>query len=91
MEAAQPGPVFMIVDCPTVHYVSSLVTNDLFSQHWAEGYKPTPVVMVHLTPLELFQHHPEYTEWRKRFNLIIVIFKLAISAMVSTVVYFFYN
>lgn len=61
----QPGPVFIIIDCPTLAFISSLVSNERLSQYWEEGPCETPVVIVHLTPMRVFQSK-EYEEWRKR-------------------------
>lgn len=66
----RPGPVFIIIDCPTLAFIPSLVSNKRLQQHcesqyWEEGPKKTPVVMVHLTPMEVFQSK-EYEAWRKR-------------------------
>jgi len=62
----------MIIDCPTVAFISSLVSNKQLSKHWENQYwdekpneTPAPVVMVHLTPMTVFQSK-EYEEWRKR-------------------------
>ena len=66
----QPGPVFIIIDCPTLAFIPSLVSNKRLCQHWEGQYwdenpKSTPVVMAHLTPMRVFQSK-EYEEWRKR-------------------------
>jgi len=68
----QPGPVFIIIDCPTLAFIPSLVSNKRLRQHWEgqyweEGPNRTPVVMVHLTPMRVFQSK-EYEVWRKRFG-----------------------
>ena len=67
----RPGPVFIIIDCPTLAFMPSLVSNKRLQQHWEsqyweEGPKKTPVVIVHLTPMEVFQSK-EYEVWRKRW------------------------
>ena len=66
----QPGPVFIVIDCPTLAFIPSLVSNKRLRQHWEgqyweEGPNRTPVVMVHLTPMRVFQNK-EYEKWRKR-------------------------
>ncbi|XP_078348561.1 zinc phosphodiesterase ELAC protein 2-like [Oculina patagonica] len=63
----QLGPVFIIVDCPTPMFISSLVSNEHLRQYWEEGPCVTPAVIVHLTPMNIFQSE-EYEEWRKRFG-----------------------
>ena len=65
MEASQTGPVFMIIECPTVSYISSLVANVQLSQYWDGGLHVTPVIIVHLTPMIVFENE-EYKQWRNR-------------------------
>ena len=65
MEACQPGPVFMIIDCPTVEYMSSLVCNEQLSQYLDGQSHDTPVLIVHLTPMRVFESE-QYKQWRNR-------------------------
>ena len=65
MEANQPGPLFMIIECPTVDYIPSLVTNKQLNQLWEENSHVTPAVIVHLTPMIVFENE-EYKQWRER-------------------------
>lgn len=67
MEASQTGPVFMIIECPTVSYISSLVANVQLSQYWDGGSHVTPAIIVHLTPMIVFENE-EYKQWRNRFG-----------------------
>lgn len=67
MGPCQPGPVFMIIDCPSVDFMSSLECNKQLSRHCEEGAYPTPVIIVHLTPMSVFRSH-EYEKWRNRFG-----------------------
>ena len=65
MEANQPGPLFMIIECPAVDYIPSLVTNKQLNQLWEENSHVTPAVIVHLTPMIVFENE-EYKQWRER-------------------------
>ena len=69
MGPCQPGPVFMIIDCPSVDFMSSLECNKQLSRHCEEGAYPTPVIIVHLTPMSVFRSH-EYEKWRNRLQLV---------------------
>lgn len=66
MGPSQPGPVFMIIDCPSMDFISSLVGNEHLSRHFEEGSCPTATIIIHLTPMSVFESH-EYVEWRNRF------------------------
>ncbi|XP_015768967.1 PREDICTED: zinc phosphodiesterase ELAC protein 2-like [Acropora digitifera] len=66
MGPSQPGPVFLIIDCPSTDFISSLVSNEHLSRHFEEGSCPTAVIIIHLTPMSVFESH-EYVEWRNRF------------------------
>lgn len=68
MGPCQPGPVFIIIDCPTVDYIPSLMSNEQLSRHHEGGSCATPVVIVHLTPMSVFQNG-EYEMWRNRWEL----------------------
>ena len=65
MEANQSGPLFMIIECPAVDYIPSLVTNKQLNQYWEENSHVTPAVIVHLTPMIVFENE-EYKQWRER-------------------------
>ncbi|CAH3015232.1 unnamed protein product [Porites evermanni] len=65
MEANQPGPLFMIIECPSVDYIPSLVTNKQLNQYWEENTRVMPAVIVHLTPMIVFENE-EYKQWRER-------------------------
>ena len=66
MGPSQPGPVFLIIDCPSTDFISSLVSNEHLSRHFEEGSCPTAVIIIHLTPMSVFESH-EYVEWKNRF------------------------
>ncbi|XP_067043243.1 zinc phosphodiesterase ELAC protein 2-like isoform X1 [Acropora muricata] len=67
MGPSQPGPVFLIIDCPSTDFISSLVSNEHLSRHFEDGSCPTAVIIIHLTPMSVFESH-EYVEWRNRFG-----------------------
>ena len=75
MGPCQPGSVFIIIECPTAEFISSLVSNEQLRKYWEEGPCTTPVVIVHLTPMAVFQNK-EYEDWMKRLGVYIVVFIL---------------
>ncbi|KAJ7372606.1 Zinc phosphodiesterase ELAC protein 2 [Desmophyllum pertusum] len=66
MGPSEPGPVFMIIDCLS-NFLPSLMSNKQLQQYWEKGPFMTPVVIVHLIPMRVFQS-TEYEEWMKRFG-----------------------
>lgn len=67
MGPAQPGSVFLIIECPTVAFIQFLVSNEQLKKYWEQGPCLTPVIIVHLTPMAIFQSK-EYEHWRKGFG-----------------------
>ena len=55
----------MIIECPTVGHIPSLVTNKQLNQYWEENTHVMPAVIVHLTPMIVFENE-EYKQWRQR-------------------------
>ena len=62
MGPSQPGSVFLIIECPTVAFIPSLVSNEKLKKYWEGGPNFTPVIIVHLTPMDVFQNE-EYKDW----------------------------
>ncbi|KAG0198567.1 Zinc phosphodiesterase ELAC protein 2 [Mortierella sp. GBA30] len=71
ISGARPGRVFMVIDCPTVEYVSELVRAKEFErfQDSASGSsdKLTAACIVHLGDHSIL-NHPDYKAWMQRFG-----------------------
>ncbi|KAL3273587.1 hypothetical protein HHI36_015020 [Cryptolaemus montrouzieri] len=67
-EPDDPGPIFIVVDCPTEEYISSLIDNDVFKkyQKFAENDEDAASVVVHFTPKRVMDD-PRYQSWMKSF------------------------
>lgn len=72
MGPSQPGSVFLIIECPTVAFIPSLVSNEQLKKYWEGGPNLTPVIIVHLTPMNVFQNE-EYKDWMKGLVVFIVV------------------
>uniref|UniRef100_T1J1X8 Zinc phosphodiesterase ELAC protein 2 n=1 Tax=Strigamia maritima TaxID=126957 RepID=T1J1X8_STRMM len=56
-----PPISFIIVDCPSVEFLDSLLESKQFEKH------QIPVLIVHFTPIDVF-NHANYKEWISRFS-----------------------
>lgn len=59
----EPGPVFVVVECPDESYLDSLDTNDKLAACQTEIVQ----VVVHFTPVKLTRH-AKYVAWMERFG-----------------------
>lgn len=64
-----PGPVFLVVDCPSLDYVDSLVNNPTFSRHQAAAISDCDVafLVVHFTPKAVVEDS-RYRTWMDQFS-----------------------
>jgi ribonuclease Z len=62
MEPDQPGPEFIILECPSIRYLPDLISNSLL-----QTPQVNPVIVVHITPREVFQT-AMYQSWLRQFN-----------------------
>ncbi|XP_060521936.1 ribonuclease Z, mitochondrial isoform X2 [Cylas formicarius] len=67
-EPDDPGPVFLVVDCPSVDYLDNFVNNREFKKHqkFAGKDDEAAFLVVHFTPQEVMQH-PDYKKWMDDF------------------------
>nr|CAH7765332.1 unnamed protein product [Callosobruchus chinensis] len=67
-EPDDPGPIFIVVDCPTVDYIDSLLTNESLKKHQrlATSDEAVACLVVHFTPAEVVEH-PSYKKWIDEF------------------------
>lgn len=65
-----PGPVFIVVDCPTEEYLNSLMENEEFAKHQATATinEDLALVVVHFSPKHVMENE-KYKAWIERFSL----------------------
>ncbi|XP_061557276.1 zinc phosphodiesterase ELAC protein 2 [Phycodurus eques] len=61
-----PGPVFVIVECPSEEFVTPLCDSQHISRYHSGGAENAPALVVHITPEELLKTD-RYRDWMKRF------------------------
>ncbi|OQV21815.1 Zinc phosphodiesterase ELAC protein 2 [Hypsibius exemplaris] len=68
-EPHSPGPVFMIVECPTLGHIDSLFASPAVQKHQQSAVSIDDVmeVVVHFTPADVF-HSKRYLEWVNLFS-----------------------
>ncbi|XP_062872490.1 zinc phosphodiesterase ELAC protein 2 [Trichomycterus rosablanca] len=64
---ADPGPVFLVVDCPSEEFVQSLCANQILSRYQKEGSGDSAALVVHMTPESVLKTE-EYQHWMERFS-----------------------
>lgn len=60
-----PGPVFIVVECPSEEFVDALCSNEQLKRHQA-GTEDPAVLVVHMTP-ESVLNTDQYKQWMERF------------------------
>ncbi|XP_053087258.1 zinc phosphodiesterase ELAC protein 2 [Pangasianodon hypophthalmus] len=63
---ADPGPVFLVIDCPSEEFVQPLCTNQILGRYQTGGSEGAALV-VHMTPESVLKT-PEYQRWMERFS-----------------------
>uniref|UniRef100_A0A1A7YY35 Zinc phosphodiesterase ELAC protein 2 n=1 Tax=Iconisemion striatum TaxID=60296 RepID=A0A1A7YY35_9TELE len=61
-----PGPVFIIVECPSEEFVEAVCTNQQLQKYQAEGTEDAAALVVHMTPESVLKTN-QYIEWMERF------------------------
>ena len=59
-----PGPIFLLIDCPSVSYIESLTQNSNISKYFSQDEGAN--LVLHLSSEEVCQDK-EYNQWTKRF------------------------
>ncbi|KAG8446022.1 hypothetical protein GDO86_013773 [Hymenochirus boettgeri] len=63
----EPGPVFIVVECPSEEFISPVNENETFKKY-QEGKSQSPVALViHMAP-ECVLHSAIYRQWMERFG-----------------------
>ncbi|XP_062388020.1 zinc phosphodiesterase ELAC protein 2 [Sardina pilchardus] len=63
---AYPGPVFLVVDCPSEEFVQPLCSNQQLQRYQTGGSEAPAVLVVHMTPESVLKSE-EYKQWMERF------------------------
>uniref|UniRef100_A0A1B6FUU4 Zinc phosphodiesterase ELAC protein 2 n=1 Tax=Cuerna arida TaxID=1464854 RepID=A0A1B6FUU4_9HEMI len=65
----EPGPVFIVVECPTEEFLDSLEEEEMFKRHQASATDPniTAYLVVHFTPPHIMAN-PRYQGWMSKFS-----------------------
>ncbi|XP_076866713.1 zinc phosphodiesterase ELAC protein 2 [Brachyhypopomus gauderio] len=63
---SDPGPVFLVVDCPSEEFVQPLCTNPVLRRYQEGGSEDSAALVVHMTPEALLKTE-EYQRWMERF------------------------
>ncbi|XP_018335191.1 ribonuclease Z, mitochondrial isoform X2 [Agrilus planipennis] len=68
-EPNDPGPIFIVIDCPSEDYIDSLLNNDRFRKHQAQATCDEDVayLVVHFTPKNVMEN-PRYQYWMEQFT-----------------------
>lgn len=62
-----PGPVFLVIDCPSEDFIQPLCTNQVLSRYQSGGSEDSAALVVHMTP-EAVLKTEEYQRWMERFS-----------------------
>ncbi|KAG0046168.1 hypothetical protein BGZ83_008642 [Gryganskiella cystojenkinii] len=72
VQGARPGRVFMVIDCPTVDYIESLVESKAFEQFYSttaeDGSSTTAAACIVHFGDQTILSHPRYKTWMSRFG-----------------------
>ncbi len=65
MDPPTPGPVFIVIQCPSVHYVSQLIQNERFTEFY--NSKRSVSYIIHMTSHDALCSE-EYKAWMHKFG-----------------------
>ncbi|XP_072531225.1 zinc phosphodiesterase ELAC protein 2 [Salminus brasiliensis] len=60
----EPGPVFLVIDCPSEDFIKPLCTNETLQRY--QSGEDAATLVVHMTPESLLKSE-EYQRWMERF------------------------
>ncbi|KAK3525372.1 hypothetical protein QTP86_031246 [Hemibagrus guttatus] len=64
---ADPGPVFLVIDCPSEEFLQPLCTNQILARYQSGVSEGAASLVVHMTPESVLKT-PEYQRWMERFS-----------------------
>uniref|UniRef100_A0A8C4TMN3 Zinc phosphodiesterase ELAC protein 2 n=1 Tax=Erpetoichthys calabaricus TaxID=27687 RepID=A0A8C4TMN3_ERPCA len=62
-----PGPVFIVVECPSEEFIDPVCNNEHLNRHCVGGSEDPAALVVHMTPESVLQSD-KYKEWLERFG-----------------------
>ncbi|XP_015212199.2 zinc phosphodiesterase ELAC protein 2 [Lepisosteus oculatus] len=62
-----PGPVFIVVECPSEEFIDPISTNPQLNRYQCNGTEGSPSLVVHITP-ESVLDTDTYKTWMERFG-----------------------
>ncbi|CAL8301873.1 unnamed protein product [Merluccius merluccius] len=63
---SDPGPVFLVVECPSEDFIDGVCTNERLARHHAGGPEDAAALVVHMSP-EAVLKTERYQAWMERF------------------------
>lgn len=67
MGPSLPGPVVILVDCPTEFHLQELISLQSFHRYYANSLEKTVNCMIHLTPASVASTS-DYQNWMGKFG-----------------------
>lgn len=67
MDPSSPGPIFILVDCPTAEYIPALLSNPVLSGFQEQNSSKQVTLIVHISPASV-SGLPEYQSWMSGFG-----------------------
>ncbi|XP_036409388.1 zinc phosphodiesterase ELAC protein 2 [Megalops cyprinoides] len=61
-----PGPVFIVVECPSEEFVQPLCSNEVLSRHQSGGTEDSAALVIHMVPESVLETDG-YKSWMERF------------------------
>ncbi|XP_014470269.1 PREDICTED: ribonuclease Z, mitochondrial [Dinoponera quadriceps] len=62
-----PGPIFLVVECPSEDYLESFISHPAFARHQTSEEDNVPHCVVHFTPQQVMDD-PRYVNWMEKFS-----------------------
>lgn len=63
---SDPGPIFLVLECPSEEFIDGICTNERLARHHAGGSEDPAAMVVHMAP-EVVLKTERYQEWMERF------------------------
>ncbi|OCT62738.1 hypothetical protein XELAEV_18043829mg, partial [Xenopus laevis] len=64
---ADPGPIFIVVECPSEKFVMPIVENETFKRYQEKQSECPVALVIHMTP-ESVLHSSSYQHWMEKFG-----------------------
>ncbi|KAJ3154010.1 Zinc phosphodiesterase ELAC protein 2 [Geranomyces variabilis] len=67
MEPDRPGPVFIVVDCPSTDYIAGIDSDERFAKHYTNVTTQPVSLIIHILGDDVIDS-PTYRTWMKKFG-----------------------